>query len=85
MKQVINDLATDLKMQEDWERQLRTARAILDRHSQGIHSVLLADEVGMGKTYAALAVIALHLFQTTKNDRKVLLVVPNSLLSSKWE
>ncbi|OQW85975.1 MAG: hypothetical protein BWK72_19430 [Rhodoferax ferrireducens] len=85
MKQVVNELAPDQKMQADWMRQLETARAILDRHSKGIHSVLLADEVGMGKTYAALAAIALHLFQTDKNDRKVLLVVPNALLSSKWE
>lgn len=85
MKQVVNELAPDQKMQADWTRQLETARAILDRHSKGIHSVLLADEVGMGKTYAALAAIALHLFQTTKNDRKALLIVPNALLSSKWE
>lgn len=85
MKQIFNELAPDSKVQADWTRQLETARAILDRHSRGINSVLLADEVGMGKTYAALAAIALHLFQTAKNDRKVLLVVPNVLLSSKWE
>jgi len=85
MKQVLNESAPNPKVQADWTRQLETARAILDRHSKGIKSILLADEVGMGKTYTALAAIALHLFQTAKNDRKVLLVVPNALLSSKWE
>lgn len=56
-----------------------------NRHTEGIHSVLLADEVGMGKTYAALATIAMHIFQTRANNRKALLIVPNALLSSKWE
>lgn len=85
MKQVLNETAPNPKVQKDWERQIETARAVLDRHAKGIHSVLLADEVGMGKTYAALAAIAMHLFETAENDRKVLLVVPNGLLSSKWE
>lgn len=85
MKQILKESAPDQKVQADWTRQFKTARAIFDRHSNGIKSVLLADEVGMGKTYAALATIAMHLFQTARNDRKVLLVVPNALLSSKWE
>lgn len=85
MKQVLNETAPDNKLQADWDRQRATAKAVLDRHSAGIHSVLLADEVGMGKTYAALAAIAMHIFSTVKNNRKALLIVPNALLSSKWE
>lgn len=85
MKKIFNEKAPDSNIQMDWERQLKTAQAIFDRHSRGINSVVLADEVGMGKTYAALAVIALHLAQTVENNRKVLLIVPNTLLSAKWE
>ena len=85
MKQVLIENAPDSKLQADWDRQRETAKAIFERHSTGIHTVLLADEVGMGKTYAALATIAMHIFETAKNDRKALLIVPNALLSSKWE
>lgn len=85
MKQVLNKTAPDSKLQADWDRQRETAKAVLARHSDGIHSVLLADEVGMGKTYAALATIAMHIFETAENNRKALLIVPNTLLSSKWE
>lgn len=85
MKQVLNETAPDSKLQVDWDRQRETAKAVVERHSEGIHSVLLADEVGMGKTYAALATIAMHIFETVENDRKALLIVPNALLSSKWE
>lgn len=74
------------KLQKDWDRQLKTAEAIIDRHCEGFGTVLLADEVGMGKTYVAMAVMAHHVFQNAKNDRKVLLVVPpNSVLARKWE
>ncbi len=85
MKQVLIETAPDSKLQADWDRQRETAKAVFERHSTGIHTVLLADEVGMGKTYAALATIAMHIFETAKNDRKALLIVPNALLSSKWE
>ncbi|MBR4745928.1 MAG: DEAD/DEAH box helicase family protein, partial [Desulfovibrio sp.] len=64
----------------------REAKAIADRFEQGFKTVLLADEVGMGKTYAALAVMADYVFQTEENNRKVLLVVPTgSVLLDKWE
>jgi hypothetical protein len=85
MKQLLNEQAPDPRVQEDWNRQRHTASVIRERHKEGIASVLLADEVGMGKTYTALAVIATHLFETSRNDRKALLVVPNDLLSAKWE
>lgn len=85
MKQVLKETAPDIKLQTDWDRQRETAKAVIERHSGGYHSVLLADEVGMGKTYAALATIAMHIFETVENDRKALLIVPNALLSSKWE
>lgn len=85
MKQLLNEQAPDPRVQDDWNRQRRTATVIRERHKNGIGCVLLADEVGMGKTYAALATIATHLFETSGNNRKALLVVPNDLLSAKWE
>lgn len=85
MKQLLTHKAPDPRIQDDWDRQRRTATVIRERHASGIASVLLADEVGMGKTYTALAAIATHLFDTNSNDRKALLVVPNDLLSAKWE
>lgn len=69
-----------------WDRQLRTAEGVIERFDNGYDTVLLADEVGMGKTYAALAVAAHEVFQSRHNNRKVLLIVPqNSVLLSKWE
>lgn len=85
MKQLLNEQAPDPRVQEDWNRQRHTATVIRKRHKSGIACVLLADEVGMGKTYTALAAIATHLFETSRNSRKALLVVPNDLLSAKWE
>ena len=85
MKQLLNEQAPDPRIQEDWHRQRYTATVIRERHKRGIACVLLADEVGMGKTYTALAAIATHLFETSRNNRKALLVVPNDLLSAKWE
>ncbi|MBR4746992.1 MAG: hypothetical protein IK061_06315, partial [Desulfovibrio sp.] len=52
---------------KSWQRQQREAKAIADRFEQGFKTVLLADEVGMGKTYAALAVMADYVFQTEEN------------------
>ena len=76
----------DRSIQVDWDRQLQTADAINERFGKGFRTVLLADEVGMGKTYVALAAMAQHVFQTDANDRRVMLVVPpNSILRTKWE
>ena len=76
IRQIVKESAESPKLKNDWERQLMTAENIVARHDQGFGTVLLADEVGMGKTYVAMAVIANHVFQTNKNNRKALLVVP---------
>ena len=73
-------------LKQDWARQKYTAEEISRRFQDGRRIILLADEVGMGKTYVALATMAQHIFQTDKNDRKILLVVPtSSVLSAKWK
>lgn len=42
----------------------------------------LADEVGMGKTYQAIGVIAMFLEE--KPDAKVLIIAPNSSVQDNW-
>lgn len=71
---------------DTWTRQWQTAEVITARFAQGIDTVLLADEVGMGKTYVALSAMAEYLLQSAANDRKVLLVTPPSIvLRVKWQ
>lgn len=65
---------------DDAERQMTTARAILARFAER-PGLVLADEVGMGKTFVALAVAA----SVALSDRKrpVVVMVPPSL-KEKW-
>ena len=73
-------------VQEHWDRQRATAAHILDRFDDDHDVQLLGDEVGTGKTYVALAVIAEHLLRSRSNSRRALLVTPASaVLRSKWE
>lgn len=93
------DLGSDrtrMKNASDVERQNETARQLLDRlyneASPGFMELqLLADEVGMGKTFVALAV-AYSVLEAQKASRvlpgcyqKVLILVPqNDELMKKW-
>ena len=82
---IVRATAERATVQGDWDRQRTTARAIAARFGKGYDAVLLADEVGMGKTYVALAVMADYLMQSERNDRRVLLVTPPShVLKHKW-
>lgn len=67
----------------DAARQEATASAILDslRDQPGI---VLADEVGMGKTYVALGVVASVLQHVRGQGRPVVVMVPPGLVA-KWE
>ncbi len=83
---IISSKAEKETFQGDWNRQRNTAKAIVERFTQGYDTILLADEVGMGKTYVALSVIAEHILQSRKNNRKVILITPPSaVLRAKWE
>jgi hypothetical protein len=64
----------------DAARQDTTARAILDRFADH-PGLVLADEVGMGKTFVALAVAASVALSDWK--RPVVVMVPPSL-KEKW-
>jgi hypothetical protein len=68
--------------EEDATRQVVTAREILNRfaHQPGL---VLADEVGMGKTFVALAVAASVAMSEKNNHRPVVVMVPRSL-KQKW-
>jgi ERCC4-related helicase len=65
----------------DAERQRRTAAEILRRLDR-LPGIVLADEVGMGKTFVALAVAA-SVIEATKREHPVVVMVPPSV-RSKW-
>jgi broad specificity phosphatase PhoE len=67
--------------EEDAKRQAATAEAILKR-LEGQPGVILADEVGMGKTFVALAVAA-SIALGDEEKRPVVVMVPSSL-REKW-
>lgn len=67
--------------EEDAQRQEKTAKDILRRlHKRP--GVILADEVGMGKTFVALAV-AVSVALANRGRRPVVIMVPSSL-RNKW-
>ena len=72
---------TEPRFEEDWARQRRTAADIL-RRLQTIEGVILADQVGMGKTYVALAVVVSQILSTQELGR-VVIFVPASV-ADKW-
>jgi superfamily II DNA or RNA helicase len=70
---------------EDVERQRRTVRAILARlySRNSVPGVILADEVGMGKTYVALSVAA-TIFKNSKGTPKVIVLAPSNQMKEVW-
>jgi ERCC4-related helicase len=68
-------------LKADAVRQEATARVIIERlrHQPG---VILADEVGMGKTFVALSV-AVSVALSDKDQRPVVVMIPSSL-KEKW-
>ena|SRR5689334_25310091 len=65
----------------DAQRQMATAREIL-RRLQTQPGLVLADEVGMGKTFVALSVAAM-VSRTDRKSRPVIVMVPPAL-KEKW-
>jgi len=76
----INLLVEGRISKEDAERQERTAREILQRLAEQ-PGLILADEVGMGKTFVSLAVAVSVAF--AKRNKPVVVMVPPSL-QEKW-
>lgn len=75
------DLSNDRIPDEDADRQLRTSREILSRLNTQ-PGVVLADEVGMGKTFVALAVAA-SVVEATRRRNPVVVMVPAGV-RDKW-
>ncbi len=61
-------------------RQFATARAILDRMNTGQQGVLLADDVGLGKTTVA----ALCALIFAGSEKSVRILAPNEMMSRRW-
>ena len=72
---------TEPRFKEDWARQRRTATDILQRLPTQ-EGVILADQVGMGKTYVALAVAVSQILATAELAQ-VVIFVPASV-ADKW-
>ena len=75
------DLRSKRVEDADARRQMKTAREILRRFDDR-PGVVLADEVGMGKTFVALA-IAASVVEATQGARPVIVMVP-SAVAEKW-
>lgn len=72
---------TEARFKQDWLRQRYTAADILER-LQSQEGVILADQVGMGKTYVALAVAVSQILQT-RTRGQVVIFVP-AAVADKW-
>jgi hypothetical protein len=72
---------TEPLFEQDWARQRRTANDILCR-LQTTEGVILADQVGMGKTYVALAVVVSRILSDPHLGRVVIFVPP--AVADKW-
>ena len=79
-KEHIN-LCTDRVPRDDGERQAGTAMEILRRFERQ-PGVILADEVGMGKTFVAMAVAASTIMAYGDKGPVVVMVPPS--LKEKW-
>jgi SNF2 family DNA or RNA helicase len=72
---------TEARFGQDWARQRRTASDILNRLEQQ-EGVILADQVGMGKTYVALAVAVSQILSTPELGQVAIFVPP--AVADKW-
>ncbi|NPT37342.1 DEAD/DEAH box helicase family protein [Paraburkholderia xenovorans] len=72
---------TEHRFEAAWTRQRRTATDILQR-LKSQEGVILADQVGMGKTYVALAVAVNQILSTPELGQVVIFVPP--AVADKW-
>lgn len=80
---VIRTDAPREELRATWSRQRATAREFCRRFANGDDAQLLADDVGMGKTYVALAALAETVLG---RQERALLITPSSpVLRAKWE
>lgn len=77
----LRSTASHPDFEEAWRRQRNTARDIL-RRLETQEGLILADQVGMGKTYVALAV-AVSQILSTEEPGQVLILAP-AAVAQKW-
>ncbi|GHA58305.1 DEAD/DEAH box helicase [Photobacterium aphoticum] len=78
---------------KEWRYQAGLSTSMAAKQAEGVaylcrllqqhHLALLADEVGMGKTFQAIGVI--RLLQQLKPDAKILVIAPNKNICSQWK
>ncbi|MEF1220791.1 DEAD/DEAH box helicase family protein, partial [Photobacterium damselae] len=78
---------------KEWRYQAGLSTSMAAKQAEGVaylcrllqqhHLALLADEVGMGKTFQAIGVI--RLLQQLKPDAKILVIAPNRNICSQWK
>lgn len=86
IEQLLRENAERDELTPSWQRQRQTAQELCRRFDAGSDTQLLADEVGMGKSYVALAVMAKFVLGLKGADARALLITPpSSVLRSKWE
>lgn len=79
--------SADPSVKRDWERQRREALSLIDKFksTQNCYDIqMLADDVGLGKTYVSMIVTSEFLWNK-KQSGNVLIIAPNKEVASKWK
>ncbi|MES2978009.1 MAG: helicase-related protein [Pseudomonadota bacterium] len=79
----VNAKAARPELAVDWERQRATAREFCRRFAENSDTQMLGDQVGMGKTYVAMAVVAQAVLG--QGGKALLVTPPSAVLRAKWE
>ncbi len=80
---IVKAQAARSELQADWQRQRATAREFCRRFAEGSDTQMLGDQVGMGKTYVAMAVVAQSVL--SGGGKALLITPPSAVLRAKWE
>lgn len=91
--EVVSQQMTFVEGEMDWRYQADNASSMAAKQAEGVahlcrllaqrHLALLADEVGMGKTFQAIGII--RLLQQMEPNAKVLVIAPNKNICSQWK
>lgn len=78
--------ATEKQFNDAYKRQRNEARDILNRFSNGQNVLLLADDVGLGKTWVSMITLFSLLTEkkSPRDSKHALILVPTRLLAEKW-
>jgi hypothetical protein len=77
IKQESEEINTEIKLSNFQQHGVKRAMRILSKY----HGVLIADGVGLGKTYTASAIIR----EYSKEKKSILVICPAALVESTWK